>query len=140
MTKKVKLFSLLILLSILLILVLFLIFTSASAKKTYNNTNRSVKNLAVPVSDEDYKTKVKAIFALYEARAQNKAFSIENVSELKNQLLGLNVPAGFKNLHLNFVLALTRLEDYLNRKDEQVENSSFQMFNQLKADNSWLNN
>lgn len=144
MSRKAKIFILLSL--ILIALILYLILTSASLKKANYQVQQvkqeqPVKNKSTVMSDEDYKARVKEIFTVYEERAQNKGFTIENVRELKNQLLDFkNIPAKFRDFHINFVLALTGLEDYLNRKDEQVKNTSPQIISQLKADYSWLNN
>lgn len=147
MTKKAKILT--FFLVVLLILILYLILTSESVKKI-DNSDRSVQNKTTAqepqnkvtaLSDEDYKAKVKEIFTAYEKLFQGNSFTMEKIAELKNQLLALKgLPAKFKELHLKFVLALTRLEDYLNQKDQRGKNTSQQITNQLKADYSWLNN
>ena len=90
--------------------------------------------------ENDYKLKAKEFFTAYEALIKNNGFTEENLTELKNKLLGLKVPVQFKELHIKFVLALTRMENYLSQKDEREKSDSFQAINQLKADYSWLNN
>lgn len=154
MTKKAKILT--FFLVVLLILILYLILTSGSVKKSDNSdlptgqagqsvqnktTAPEPQNKVAALSDEDYKAKVKEIFTAYEKLFQSSSFTMEKVVELKNQLLALKgLPAKFKELHLKFVLALTRLENYLNQKDQREKNTSQQITNQLKADYSWLNN
>lgn len=126
---------------ILLVLILYLILTSESAKKIDNYSSQPVKNQITAWPEEDYKAKVKEIFTAYEKLAQDNSFKAEKVIELKNKLLALKgLPAKFKELHLKFVSALDRMEDYLKQKDQQGKNTSQQISNQLKADYSWLNN
>ena len=130
---------LIFLLVILLVLVFYLILTSESVKRT-ENFSQEVKNNAAVALETNYKDKAKQIFADYEKLTQDKNFTNEKIAELKNKLLGLKVPTKFKELHIQFVLALTKIENYLSRQDEQEKSISQQITNQLKADYSWLNN
>ncbi|MDO8667969.1 MAG: hypothetical protein Q7K35_02610 [bacterium] len=138
MTKKVKIlifFSL-----ILLALILYLVLTSGSVKKA-DISNQQVKNQAAPLLEEDYKAQVKETFIVYENLSKDNSLTAEKTGELKNKLLALKgLPAKFKALHINFVLALTMMEDYLNSKNEQGKVAGQRLVNQLKADYSWLNN
>ena len=141
MTNKVKVlfFSLLILFA----LVLYLILTSESAKKNdgQNLPVNQTDGETTALPEEVYQVKFKEIFIAYEKLERNNNFTVEEVDGLRNELLAIKgLPAKFKNLHLKFVQALDRMEDYLNRTDEQGKNASQQILNQLKADYSWLNN
>ena len=139
MEKKAKI--LIFLLSILLLLVLYLIFTSESVKETASpdNSGGPTKQDNSAMLENDYKLKAKEFFTAYETLIKNNGFTEENLTELKNKLLGLKVPVQFKEPHIKFVLALTRMENYLSQKDEREKSDSFQAINQLKADYSWLN-
>lgn len=138
MTKPTKI--LIFLLFIFLILILYLILTSASVKKN-DNVDQPAKNQASALSDEDYKMKAKEIFIAYEELAQDNSFTTEKIAALKDRLLAVKgLPAGFKELHLNFVSAMDRMEDYLREKDQPARDTSQKITNQLKADYSWLNN
>lgn len=138
MTSKSKV--LIFFLLIFLILVLYLILTSESVKKI-DNSGLSANNQTTPLSEENYKIKVKEIFTAYEKLLQDNNFTIEKITELKNELLALKgLPTKFKELHLKLILALDKMEDYLNSQDKQEKNASQQIDSQLKADYSWLNN
>jgi len=137
MDKKIKI--LIFLLLILLLLILGLIFTS-ELFKSENNSNQEVKPNNSVLLEADYKLKVKELFSIYDNLIKDDSFSQENIAELKNKLLALKVPVKFKELHIQFVLALTEMENYLEQKDELEENASPEVINQLKTDYSWLNN
>jgi hypothetical protein len=136
MDKKNKI--LILLLAVLLVLVFYLILTSESIKQTENLSQEIKSNKAV-ILEANYQNKASQIFTDYEKLLQDKNFTVEKITELKNELLGLKVPAKFKELHIQFVQALDKMENYLSRKDEQEKNTSQQMINQLKADFGWLN-
>lgn len=129
---------LVIFLLLALTLVLYLVLTSESAEKQIAGT--PAENNRTASLENDYKPQAKELFASYEAMARDNNLNLEKISELKNKLLDLKVPLKFKKLHVDFVLALAKTEDYLNLKDEQERNASRQLVNQLKADYSWLNN
>jgi len=137
MTKKAKI--LIFLLLILFFLILYLIFTSESVKQA-NNPNQQIKQDNSAMLETDYKLKAKEFFDAYESLIKDNGFTEKNITELKSKLLGLKVPVKFKELHIRFVLALTRMENYLSQKVEREKSDSFQAINQLKADYSWLNN
>ena len=137
MNKKQKI--LIFLLLILLLLVLALIFTSESFKPE-NNFVQEVKPNNSVLLEADYKQKAKELFNIYDSLIKNDSFNKENIAELKNKLLALTVPVKFKELHLQFVLALTGTENYLNQEGEEGKNNSLDVVNQLKIDYSWLNN
>jgi cell division protein FtsB len=137
MAKKQKI--LIFLLFILFFLILYLIFTSESVKKT-DNSNQPIRQTGSASLEAEYKLKTKEFFTAYENLIKNNNFTEKNITELKNNLLALRVPAQFKELHIKFVLILTKMENYLNQKDEREKSDSLQAANQLKADYSWLNN
>ena len=133
--QKVLIFLLLILFS----LILYLIFTAESIKPV-SNSEQPVKSDNSALLETDYKLKAKEFFVVFESLIKDNGFTKENITELKNKLLVLKVPVKFKELHLRFVLALNKMENYLSQKNEREKSDSFQAISQLKADYSWLNN
>jgi len=136
MNKKLKV--LFLLLAVLLLLVLYLILTSESARE--ESRPAPAKNEAAVQLENNYTTKAKELFNDYSKMVQADSFTLEGLAALKNKILDLKVPTKFKELHINLVLALTKMENYLNSRNEQEKIFSQQMVNQLKADYSWLNN
>ena len=136
MNKKLKV--LLLLLAILLLLILYLILTSESVRDEIKPA--PAKNQAAVQLENNYTTKVKELFNDYLKMVQADSFTLESLAALKNKILDLKVPAKFKELHITLVLALVKMENYLNLQNEQEKIFSQQMVNQLKADYDWLNN
>jgi len=137
MTKKSKV--LIALLIILLTLILYLILTSASVMRVKNFSQQAKPENSV-LLEADYQPKVKAVFTAYGNLIKDNDFSAGKIAELKDKLLGLKVPAKFKDLHIRFILALIKAENYLNNKIEQEKSDSLKAVEQLKADYNWLNN
>lgn len=135
MVKKNSL--LLILLIILLGLASYLILSSGSLKNKL-----SLKQVQEPSGEErvlNYQSRVKEIFNDYSGLNLSEGLTKEKTTELKGKLLDLKVPAEFKQLHVNFVLALTHLENYLSGRQTQEKILSRQIIEQIKADYGWLN-
>jgi hypothetical protein len=137
---KKKLLIIIFLAVILLMLLLYLILTSQSVKPTVG-LSQPTKSEPVILSDETYKTEVKEIFTSYQKMAINNKFTLGDITDLKNRLLGIKgLPAQFQKLHLNFILALDRMVEYLQSNDGKEKQLSLKMADQLKVEYSWLNN
>lgn len=134
MPRKKKI--LVILLAVFLILTSYLILSSALIK---NKLKTAVSDDRLEARQSDYQEEVKRIFSDYEKLTLDESITIEKVREVKQRLLNLLVPAELKDLHLNFVLAISRMENYLNSRLMQEKNFSRQLINKLKADYGWLN-
>jgi hypothetical protein len=63
---------------------------------------------------------------------------LELAQELENRLMALTVPSQFKNLHLNLVLAISKLSNYIESGDEEERSKSQALIEQAKTDNEWL--
>lgn len=130
MAKKNKV---LILLSVIfLLLLLYLILTSESVKRQAGLKAPAENSQPAPL-EADYQPRVKELFAAFEAMARGNSLTGEKISELKNKLLTLTVPAKFKQLHLSFVQLLDKI-------DSKEKSAGQQMASQLKADYGWLSN
>jgi cell division protein FtsB len=132
--RKILIFVLLI----ILLLILYLILTSESVVEPLN-LGQQIKTAKTALLEADYEVKAKEFLAAYEKLVQNHELTSAQAKKLKDQLLNLKVPAKFKISHVNFVLALSKLEDDLGGKVEQGQNLGQQLINQLKADYGWLN-
>lgn len=136
MAKKQKI--LIGLLLIIFIFVLYLILTSESIKPIDDSAEKTKQANAVQL-ESDYRQKARELFIAYDNLIKSDSFTLENIAALKSNLLNLKVPVKFKELHIRFVLAITKMENYLSQKNEQEKSDSLQAVNQLKADYSWLN-
>lgn len=138
MSKKRNIIIFLLLLS--LALVLYLILTS-EAPARLNILSQKANDETAALAEENYKAEIKEIFSAYEKLAKDNGFTPEKISELKNQTQVLKAPAKkFIELHTDLFLALSDLEEYLNKGYERGKDASLEKISQLKADYSWLNN
>lgn len=123
------------------ILVFYLIFTSADFSRKTEPTGESGQiKIDLGLLEKNYKTQTKVILANYLRLAQDEeSLNIEQVRQTREQLLALKVPTQFKDLHLNLVLALTKMEDFLTGGDREKKIASQQLINEAKANYIWLN-
>ncbi len=137
MTTKAKI--LIMLLSFSLLLIFYLILTSEPANKSIQNKKIISNSINSQQLETSYKEQVKPIMVRYSELIKGN-YTIDQVTQIKNKLLGLKMPAKFKNLHINLVLALTKMEDYLTNGENSQKVASQQIISQAKADYVWLNN
>ncbi|MBU4257354.1 hypothetical protein KJ586_00520 [Patescibacteria group bacterium] len=144
MANKSKIFIFFII--ILLIIAVYLAVISKPAKQDQAEKQNDAKTnnvvdamLNLDLLKKSYKAETKVILANYLRIAQDETINIESVKQTKEQLLSLKVPIEFKELHLNLVLALDEMEDYLENGDEADKRKSQEMIEQEKTKHEWLN-
>ena len=148
MPKKTTFFIFLFI--ILLIMVVYLIFgptinnqnQTIGYKQTsdQNNNQQADKLVDMGLLAKAYKTEVKVILNNYLRQTQDKSIlTAEYAEQIKSQLLNLKMPTKFKDLHLNLVLALDKMEDYLIDGCEEKLQASQELVNQAKEEYEWLN-
>jgi competence protein ComGC len=137
MSKQLKI--LLILLIIAILLVLYLIMTAKTIERDQDKTSNQADKINLEQLENRYKDEVKNIFVNYSELIKDENFDVEQIRSIKNQLLDLRVPTKFKDLHLQFVLAITKMEDFLQTGDKEEKINSQQMINEIKVNYVWLN-
>ncbi|MDD5031748.1 MAG: hypothetical protein PHR36_01750 [Patescibacteria group bacterium] len=137
MSKKLKI--LIILLAVIFALFLYLVLTSrpldGNVKTEADNQSDEIKEKLI----NDYKNNANRILADYRQLTEGENVSAEEGGYLKSRLLELKVPADFKELHLNLVMALTKLNDYLKTGNEKEREESERLISQAKLNYDWLN-
>lgn len=144
MTNKAKFFIFFII--ILLIVAVYLAVISKTAKQDQpeekngaNIDNAVDAMLNLDLLKKSYKAETKVILANYLRIAQDETINVESVKRTKEQLLSLKVPTEFKDMHLNLVLALDKMENYLSSGDEADKLKSQEMIELEKTKYEWLN-
>lgn len=138
MSKRLKI--LLLLLVVTASMFFYLLFTSKSLNQKLNNeVNNNFVNIEKTKEQmtTEYKASVTKIISDY----YNLDISSTTVSEVeivRENLFGLTVPAELKDLHLNLVMALTKMEDYLAGNNKEAREESEKIMDQAKLDNNWL--
>lgn len=133
-----------LLVAVLFSSVLYLIIVNRSI----NNLNQAVRQggdkpaakVDLGLLEANYKIKTKLIFDNYQRLTQDpESATVDQIRLTREQLLDLKVPAKFKQLHLDLVMAMSKMEDYINNGDGQKLLDSRQLVAAIKTNNAWLN-
>ncbi len=145
MIKQIKI--LLVLFVIAIAAILYLIIAS----KPVNNLNgkddkiqqaktqQARQEVDLDQLKNDYKQKFKEVFDSYLSITQSTPFSIEEIYQIKNQLLDLKVPTEFKDLHIDFLFVITKMENFLETNNIVEKENSQELINKIKDNYNWLN-
>lgn len=139
MTKKGKILLVLFISALLLVLYLFLTSEQAAKNKQPQNVSKNEERVDLVKLENDYKAAAKAILADYSNSIQAADVKTDQIGKAKSELLALKVPTKFKDLHLNLVLSMVKMENFLASRDENEKIASQQMTNQIKANYVWIN-
>lgn len=80
------------------------------------------------------------ITATTTAKTENQQELSEKISTLRNQLMEVKVPTEFKDLHLNLLLALNKMDSYLDDRNEEEGLAGLDLISQAKINYEWLSN
>jgi len=96
----------------------------------------------LPISHEElvrnYEARAKAAVSEYNGLEVKGSFTADEIRKVKDELLGLKVPAEFKELHVQLVLGLTKIEDSLAAGDAKIRTEGQKKIEQAKATYTWL--
>ncbi len=139
MSKNAKI--LIILLAVVVLAAIYLLFNLHSLARNKQEGAKVAQTSAVDLKkmETDYKARSKTILADYEKLAEEPDVKEAQIQGAKSRLLDLKVPTQFKDLHINLVLAMVKMEDFLKTGDANEKIASQQMINQAKASYGWLN-
>ncbi len=140
MSNKTKI--LLALLIAALILVFYLVIQSKPLSRIPEQSNEQTQKIAkvdLEQLENDYKKEAKAILQEYSELIKKDDLKAEELRAARDKLLALKVPAKFKDLHLNLVLALAKEENSLVEGNKEEENSGQEAIDEIKANYTWLN-
>lgn len=129
-----------ILIFLIVIAVLLLAYLVLSSETILQNENSVDQNILIDkeIMTSDYKRESARIISDYYYILSSKQTNIDQIRECKKKLLDLKVPSEYKDLHIQLVLAVTKMETYLLDKDEREWSESLEMINKAMADNAWL--
>lgn len=121
---------------------------AATAAVILTSQNQNAKRAAEqgqilpPISHEelvrDYERRAKAAVNEYSGLEVKGNFTAGEIQKVKDDLLGLKVPAEFKDLHVQLVLGLTKIEDSLAAGDAKIQAEGQKKIEQAKAAYAWL--
>ena len=116
------------------------IYQRYSDKHEVNNQRITEEKVDLGFLEKIYKKEVKVVLNNYLRQAQEPSLITKPfVNQTKNSLLALMMPVQFKELHLNLVLAMDRMIEYLDSNNENQLEESQKIIKQAKEDYEWLN-
>lgn len=102
--------------------------------------SRSVSSSAsVRMNSSEYQSGVKDVFSRLRAIENGGQVDKESLMGIKNDFLALRVPAEFKDLHLQILLAISDVEKFIDKNDESGLLDSRKAISILGETYSWLN-
>ena len=128
----------LILSLIIFIILIYLLLTSDNKNKNFiessNNISTSTAKDVVDLVElkKNYEISMSNYYGNFIEIINNDNPEQANLSKLKLDTLSLKVPAEYKDLHINFILAITKMEDYINEKKLENKEESLRIINELK--------
>jgi hypothetical protein len=137
MSNKIKI--LLTLLIVAIILVFYLVIKSKPLSRIPEQPNEQTRKVDLKQLESDYKSEAKGILNDYSLLISKENLKVEEVKIIRDRLLGLKVPAEFKDLHLNLVLALAKMSESVNEAEVKEKEASAKLIQDLKAKYVWLN-
>lgn len=133
--------------NILILIIISLLATgclnneSGKQQQEANQKNKQNNQVDLGLLGKTYQKEVKVVLNNYLRQSQDESLiTINFVEQTKNSLLALKgVPAEFRELHFNLVMAMNRMIEYLNTGDQSKRQESEQLIKQAKEDYDWLN-
>ena len=137
MSNKIKI--LLTLLIVAIILVFYLVIKSKPLSRIPEQPNEQTRKVDLKQLESDYKSEAKGILDDYSVLISKENLKVEEVKIIRDRLLGLKVPAEFKDLHLSLVLAVAKIEKSLADDSKEGRIAGREAINEIKANYTWLN-
>jgi hypothetical protein len=86
----------------------------------------------------NYKSAARAIMADYDGMEKSGGFTATAAGKLKERLLGLVVPAEYKDLHIAMVLGLSEIEDSFQPDQGPLMDQGRNKITAARSDRPWL--
>jgi lipopolysaccharide export LptBFGC system permease protein LptF len=138
MSKKLKIFLVLAIVAVFLFF--YLLITSESFKREADDKINNLRGKTSETQEQitaSYKISVAKIISDY-SRLESENITVSEIKSTKEKILSLKVPAEFRDLHLNLIMALDDMENYFSGKGDSGKTESEKIINQAKTDNGWL--
>jgi hypothetical protein len=143
MSKNFKILLFLIAFGITAILVWIIVIGQNSDDgfmEKINNKEKSEVKVDLEKMRKEYKEGIGEAFAEFSVLKDNADLTVPRVEKIKNQALDLKVPSEFKDLHLDFVLAMVRMEDFIQTGSEEAKTTGEELIEKIKGNYPWLYN
>ena len=128
--------------NIFLLFIVLVLLVSIYLLLSYESSDRPVAEECIQqdagAMAEKYTGQLKFLVADYREAISNDELDTEKIKNIKNSILDLMVPAQYRDLHVQIVLALVKMEEFVKNKDQAYKIESSNLINEALANNSWL--
>ncbi len=100
---------------------------------------QTVKKIDWPKIEQDYKNSIKGILADYLRLIKNNNLDVYEIQELRDRLLSITVPPKYKDLHFQLVVAMGKMEKFLENGDKELKLAQENIISNLQNNYQWLN-
>ncbi len=144
MSKQIKILLLLFVFAAVVFVLYFFktakpaVIANKQINKISEKINKKTDKIDLERVKAQYKNDVNNILSNYSNLIQTNNFTAAQIKSIKKQLLGLKVPSMFKDLHVNLVLAVTKMENFLSNGNSEDKFFSQKMINKSKKNYNWL--
>lgn len=133
-------------LSVLLLIIFYIIITNKKvdnemiAKLDDKNMEQSnVNDVKNSEEDNKYNELTAQYFSDYANLIKSNDFTIDDLKETENKILSLKVPTEYKDLHINFILSIAKMKQYLEEGEEEKKQESEDIIRDIKLNYDWIN-
>lgn len=146
MSKNFKILLFLVAFGITAVLILIIVISQKSDNgfmEKINNISMGGKEeqeaaVDLAAMSEEYKEGISGAFAEFSNLNESADLSVTQIKEIKNRALDLKLPGEFRGLHIDFILALTRMEDFLETGAEDARIAGEDLIEKIKSNYPWL--
>jgi len=136
-TKSKKYIFTILVCALLAVLTIIIIGYMEHSRQISSNSKNPVDLARL---ENNYKKNAKLIFNDFIQLTDGKDITLEQIKQIKARLLDLKVPADYKEFHIKLLLAIVKMENYLDNKNSTDKEESRKIISQTKLANPWINN
>jgi hypothetical protein len=100
--------------------------------------DKSSKKIDLSKMEDDYRSEIKIRFSEIYTYLTSAAFDSGKLESIKSGILSLRVPVKYKDLHLELVLAIDKMENFEKYGKMDDKKNSLKILDQVKNENKWI--
>ncbi len=128
-----------IIISIIAVALLLISYLFLTAKKISFDGQSTKANASTEIFQKTYQEKVADILDDYLRLDKESGLDLGTVIQTKESLIALKVPKEFKELHMNLLLAINKMEDFFENNNLEDKKESQDIIKNELENNKWLN-
>ena len=137
MLKNLKMIFLIL---IILILASVIILFSRAKTITLNRQEQTKAAVDLVKLKSDYESNMHTIYKGFSQLVNADTSDLNQINDYKGKTLELRLPPEYKDLHIQMILAINKLENFIKTGKREDKLASQKIINDLNVKYTWLNN